>query len=523
MIIAEIIAPNLDKKLEYLVQSLGYFAPEIVLAILFLVLLILDARKKSFSVNFWFGLFITSLGIVLLTLFQQETMLSRYFKLDVESTLPSYFPIFLNLLHLDFLAIYLKFLFLIAGVFTILISPKTTFFIKDNHSFTGPYLMLLTAMILGLNLMVMSANWLMIYLSIETVSITSYILTFFHFNKKGAEGSIKYLVFGAVASGTMLYGISWWYGLTGVLDLSAVNLQNEVLQNSLLNKPFLLSFALFFILVGFLFKIAIVPFHFWTPDIYEAAPSPIVAFFSVAPKAAGLVILYRVLEMLMPLNKPEIWLDVQAILALLAMLTLFVGNLAALWQNNSKRLLAYSSVAQAGFMLVGLVSFTDLGLQSILFYLFAYLLMNFGAFLLIEMLTFAIQKSENQYDIRHYKGLGRKYPFLGVIFLILMIALTGLPPTVGFTGKLFIFSSLWEGYQIFQKPILWYLLIIGIFNTAISLVYYLKIPFYMFFFESDNSEKVNFPIFQKIILFLFSSLLILFFLQPNWLMNFLEL
>jgi NADH-quinone oxidoreductase subunit N len=358
--------------------------------------------------------------------------------------------------------------------------------------------------------MAMAANLLMVYLSLELVSIASYILATFKNDKKGAEGGLKYLLFGALSSGIMLYGMSLLYGFTGTLSFVEVNFFIDLLAINQL--PVLL--ALFLTIGGLLFKIAAVPFHIWAPDVYESSPTPVVAFFSVAPKAAGFAVLGRFLSNIHLIGYGH-FAAIKEILILIAILTLTIGNLSALWQRNAKRMLAYSSIAHAGFILAGLLALNSLGLQSVLFYLAVYLFMNFAAFLLID----AIQHHQHTEEIKQYKGLGLINPLLGIAFLVVMIALTGLPPTAGFTAKLFIFSALWQAYQSSGDTLVLLLFVVGLFNVAIALFYYLRIPFYMFFRNGKELNVINLGIYTILLLIILILPVFLFFFKAEWLMN----
>jgi NADH-quinone oxidoreductase subunit N len=368
----------------------------------------------------------------------------------------------------------------------------------------------------------MSVNLLMIYLSIEIVSVSSYILTTIEKTRKSTESGLKYILFGASASAVMLYGMSLLYGMTGTLDIASPDFSRGISQIDSVAS----TVAIILTISGFLFKISASPFHVWTPDVYESAPTPVVAFFSVAPKIAGFLVAIRFYSAV-PNN-------LQIITAVLAMASITFGNFSALWQNNAKRLLAYSTIAHSGFMLIGLVTMSQLGVTSVVFYLIVTLFTNLAAFLLVDyteqLLVISNQLLEepqitnsgsppDQSLITNFKGLGRINPFYGIMMLILMISLAGLPPTAGFFAKLNIFSALWETYQTTNQPILLWLFIFGLLNTAIALFFYLKIPFMMFFKEPLENQEFDLnskQYFLAIILVL--PILILFF-KADWLME----
>jgi NADH-quinone oxidoreductase subunit N len=401
------------------------------------------------------------------------------------------------MLILDSKAILFKFLIILSAIFVLF------HVIVTKKDFIGEFYPILISMVVGLCLMTMSVNLLMIYIAIEMVSIASYMLTAIDKNRKGIEGSLKYVLFGATSSAIMLYGMSLLYGMTGTLDIASPDFSRGIAQIDEVAS----TVAIILTISGFLFKISATPFHIWTPDIYESAPTPIVAFFSVAPKIAGFLVAIRFYSAI-PNN-------LQTITAVLSIASITFGNFSALWQNNAKRLLAYSTIAHAGFMLIGLVTMSQLGLTSIVFYLVTVLFTNLAAFLLIDF----YESKHQSASIESLKGLGRVNPFYGVMMLIVMISLAGLPPMAGFFAKLNIFSALWETYQSTNKPILLWLFIFGLMNTAIALFFYLKIPFFMFFKEPTENQTFELTpkqYFLAIILIL--PILILFF-KADWLME----
>jgi NADH-quinone oxidoreductase subunit N len=351
---------------------------------------------------------------------------------------------------------------------------------------------------------------LMIYLSIEIVSVSSYILTTIDKTRKSTESGLKYILFGASASAVMLYGMSLLYGMTGTLDIASPDFSRGISQIDSVAS----TVAIILTISGFLFKISASPFHVWPPDVYESAPTPVVAFFSVAPKIAGFLVAIR-FYFAVPNN-------LQTITAVLAMASITFGNFSALWQNNAKRLLAYSTIAHSGFMLIGLVTMSQLGVTSVVFYLIVTLFTNLAAFLLVDFAELTIGNPElrtQNPELRTLKGLGRLNPFYGIMMLIVMISLAGLPPTAGFFAKLNIFSALWETYQTTNQPILLWLFIFGLLNTAIALFFYLKISFMMFFKEPLENQEFDLnskQYFLAIILVL--PILILFF-KADWLME----
>lgn len=498
----------LSAKLSQLLDSFMWFFPELTLIVAVFIFLITDLFfHKSFNST---KQYVYQL-ILLLTL-----IITGYFLLKqwewVRINEAGYF--FLNMLHIDSLGIFFKTLFCISGLLSLgLINrEKTSLQSKEK----GEFYILFTGILLGSFLMVMGANLLMIFLSVELVSLSSYLITYFSFNRKGTEASLKYLLFGALASGMMLYGMSLLYGFTGTLEINSLEFTKGLITAP--SAPVMLAGLL--TIGGFLFKIGVFPFHMWAPDVYEGAPLPVVSFFSIVPKVAGLSLLIRILGIYE--NTSIIFVDMkvdwQLILSVIAVITFTIGNLGALLQENAKRMMAWSSIAHGGFLLTGVMAYSEFGISGILFYSGIYALMNFGAFLLIGYLSH-ISGKEN---IKEFSGMGEKYPFIGVLVIIVMVALTGLPPTAGFTAKFLVFSSVWDTYQLSGNKVLLLLLLAGLFNTVIALFYYLKIPFYMFLRKDENRLVNNYKKLSFLDNFLACVLiipLIILFLKSDWLLN----
>ncbi|MBL7857201.1 MAG: NADH-quinone oxidoreductase subunit N [Cyclobacteriaceae bacterium] len=410
--------------------------------------------------------------------------------------------LFNGMLRSDDFSTYLKILFDIAGVLTLAMSWRN----QKNHP--SEFYALVLAVLLGAHLLVMSMNMLMVFISLELISISSYVLAGFAFTRKGAEGSLKYFLFGSVASAVMVYGFSILYGMTGTLDFSSSVFVEQLLAR---NSPLVLMAGLL-ATVGFLFKISAVPMHPWAPDVYEAAPMPVIAFFSVVPKLAGIGVLTKFL-LALSLFGQSVY-DWQMIIGVVAILTLTVGNFSALLQKNPKRLMAYSSIAQSGFLLVGVVAFMPQGVQFMLFYATVYLIMNFLVFISLQYF-----ESKGIKSIEEFSGTGVQFIWSSVFLLIGMVALTGLPPTGGFTGKLFVFSSLWEAYQLSEKPVLLWLLVFGLLNTVVSLFYYLRIPYYAFIKSGDSQERQNFLTPENLLSLVLVILILALFFLPGMLMG----
>lgn len=364
----------------------------------------------------------------------------------------------------------------------------------------------------GLMWMVSAADFTMIFVSLELVTITFYVLVASMRRNSGSlEAGVKYLILGALSTGFIVYGITWLFGATGQTSLFAIA---EVLPGIPPAYHTALLFGLGLVLVALGFKVAAAPFQFWVPDVYQGAPTPITAFLSVASKAAGFIVLLRVLQPFL-MATPDIANKVIAVSTVLAAITLIYGNLAALPQNNFKRLLAYSSVAHAGYLLVGVASLVvpDHGgltmahnaIPAIAFYLGGYLLMTFLAFFILVQVANAMGRDE----IADFAGLGRRSPILAFGMLVAMASLAGLPFTIGFMGKFYIFLAAYESHQ-------WVLIGIGFITVASGFYYYLKVVMAMYWQPApEGAPEITITPFTKILIFLFCAAIIVFGVYPQ--------
>lgn len=462
----------IDQFVAELLKSVGLFIPETVLVIAFMIALVLDLIfKKSRNIA----------AVVALAGFA----VTGYF---LALQCGWNFVGFAKSYTFDPFANYFKFIILISSALIVIFSFFSGELYSGNRKL-GEYYTLIIGMTFGMFLLSGASNLILIYVAIETMSISSYILAGYTREiKRASEASLKYVIYGAVSSGMMIYGVSLLYGLTGSLNLYDINA--FLTQNSVDVAPLLIS--LLFILAGFGYKISAVPFHFWTPDVYEGAPITITAYLSVASKAAGFAVLMRFLKISFIDSVPgnnEIWtmihgIDWTLILAILSVLSMTLGNLVAVWQTNVKRLLAYSSIAHAGYMLMGVAVLNDTGVAAVQLYFFMYLLMNLGAFLVVMLIANKIGSEE----LEDYKGMGYRAPVLGVCLTIFLVSLTGLPPAAGFIGKLYIFAA------VIKANYLW-LAVVGVVNSVISLYYYVKIFKTMYLEDVDSKkEKVTSPV-----------------------------
>jgi len=355
-------------------------------------------------------------------------------------------------------------IFILSGILVALISMDFCPLKQD-----GPYYSILVFSILGMSLMAVAENLVMVYVAIELTSISSYVLVgYMHDSPSSAEAGVKYFLFGAFASAVMLYGLSLLYGTTGEVGYAEVAAALEQAPFSLAVVGFLM------VLVGLGFKVAAVPMHFWSPDVYQGAPTPITAFISVASKAAGFAVLTRALYFLFPALSNEWVILVVAI----SMVTMTLGNLLAIPQHNIKRMLAYSSIAQAGYVLIGVAAGGLEGMASVLFYLIVYVLTNVGAFSIVALVTDRIGSEE----ITDYAALSRRSPYLALALMVALLSLSGVPPAGGFVGKLFLFRA------GIGSGLVW-LVIVAVLNVIIGLYYYLSVIKVAYMARSDREEE----------------------------------
>jgi NADH-quinone oxidoreductase subunit N len=453
------------------VDSLRYFAPELVLSAGILAIIVLDlVRKLDRKV---------AGGLALLTL--ALTGAAAFLTSDGESR-----GLFGGLVASDPFADFWKYLFVAVTALVGVISTRSreTIDYTDGDKDVAEFYALNLAVCLGMFLMASATDMLMAYLAIEIVSILSFVLAGYkRRDRKSSEAALKYVIYGGVASGVMLYGLSLLYGMAGSTSLLAIRDAAVVAKS-----PTTLLIAVTMAMAGFGYKIASVPFHMWCPDVYEGAPTPITAMLSVGPKAAGFAMLMRFFGAAVPV---EVFASADSLfgshpwpvfLGAIAIATMTLGNLVAIVQSNLKRMLAYSSIAHAGYVLLGLAVATDNGQRAMMFYLVTYLFMNIGAFGVINALS---DKGLGE-TIDDYKGLGYRAPMVGLAMAIFMFSLTGLPPTAGFAGKFLLFAALLEKGG--QLPLV--LAVIGVVNSAISLYYYARVLKAMYLDKPENESLV---------------------------------
>lgn len=372
---------------------------------------------------------------------------------------------------LDNFATFFKMIFLLSAGLAILISDQYMEREGCNHGELYP-LILFT--VVGMMLMASGTDLMTIFLGLEVMSVSLYVLAGFNrANTKSNEAGLKYFLLGAFSTGFLLYGMALTYGSTGTTRIAKI--ATAVGQMTLPSSNIMLVAGMLLMLTGFAFKVAAAPFHMWTPDVYEGAPTPMTAFMSAGPKAAGFAAALRIFLVALPTLQVE-WSQV---LWVLAVVTMTVGNITALRQDNIKRMLAYSSIAHAGYCLVGFAAGNPTGTAGILFYMLSYAFMNIGAFAIIILIG---KKGETNGNVQDFAGFGVKHPVLAVAMSIFLFSLAGMPPTAGFIGKFYLFSG------AIQKGYIW-LAIIGVLNSAASVYYYLRVMVYMYM--KDSTEEFD--------------------------------
>ncbi|NIS80690.1 MAG: NADH-quinone oxidoreductase subunit NuoN [Anaerolineales bacterium] len=437
--------------------------PEILLLVLAGVLLAIDIFWRKRRRN-WLG-WVSVAGLIAILIL--SVLFSRP---EVGFDQPLLFG---GVIRHDWPAFSFKIVFLFAAAVTSLLSLNV-----QSVSGRGEYFALLIVSTLGMNLMASAADLIMLFLAIESTSIPLYILAgFIKSDEKSTESGLKYFLFGALTSAVMLYGFSLLYGYSG--DTNIYRMASAIQPGGL--SPWVLIGVALLVLVGFAFKIAAVPFHFWSPDVYEGAPTPITAFISTGSKAAGFAVLVRVMLAAFP-SIESYW---SLILAIMAAVTMTLGNLLAIPQQNIKRLLAYSSIAHAGYAMIGLVALSIFGAASLVFYLIGYVVANLAAFSVVILFA----RSAGSEEIADYAGLSRRSPWLALALLVALLSLAGMPPLVGFVGKFYVFAS------AVQSGWIW-LAFVGVLNAMVGLYYYLTILKVVYLYRSEEEDKaiaVPFP------------------------------
>ncbi|QNL52123.1 NADH-quinone oxidoreductase subunit N [Olivibacter sp. SDN3] len=456
--------PHISDLIDLVIEGLAFLLPESILTIAFLISIFSGVFVKNNSFITWL---ITMVGLLLAgmaTVYQLHS--------------PADEPVFFDMILPDTTGAKIKILITLSGLLfgSFLFYSKV---FKTYEKGIADLLSTLLALHVGMNLMAMSVNWLMTYIAVEMVSIGSYIMVgAFVIGKNQSEAAMKYVLFGAVCSAMMLYGISFLYGYTGSLSFTG---ENHLIALAEMPVPLLL-FAMLLVLTGIGFKLSFVPFHFWSPDIYQGAATPVVALLSTAPKIAAIVLLARFVSAWSMFMMPVV---IFYMLVFFAVASMVVGNFVAIRQHNLKRMMAYSSIGHTGFLMMIVLSGLEQSVNVLLYYLLIYTIMNMGVF----MLASYFEERLGVVDVNQFRGLGKVYPTLTMAMTIFMVSLIGLPPTAGFIAKLLAFSAAWDVYTHGGDMAWLVLLATGAVTTVVALFFYFKIPLNAFL---RNSE-VDYP------------------------------
>lgn len=440
-----------------LLSDFYYILPELVLTAGSLLLLVADvALPKSLRAR---------TAVTLLALIATSASLLPFRTAAVEVSN--------GLIAVDQFAFFFKVVVLLAAVMTVLMSEQ---YLSIEGASPGEYYFLILCSTLGMMIMAGGIDLIAAFIGLETMAVSFYILAgFIKPNQRSNEAAVKYFLLGAFSLGILLYGMSLLYGLSGTTNLRAMSAAFSGQERDLR-----LVLAVILIVAGLGFKIAAVPFHMWAPDVYEGAPTPVTAFLSVGSKAASFAMLLRIFF----LGLPSMNADWRLLFEILAILTMTVGNIAALTQSNLKRMLAYSSIAHAGYLLMGVVAYTPRGVSAMLIYLLVYVFMQMGAFAVIVMLR---RHDVIGDELKDLSGLYLRHPFAAFAMLLFMLSLGGIPPTAGFMGKFWLFSAAIDSGYI-------WLAVIGVLNSAISLYYYIRVVVFMYLKkEIAGSEPTTSP------------------------------
>lgn len=489
-----LLATSFQDAIPAIQGSLPFIAPELVIILAACALLILDLFMDEEN-SHWLAW--PAVGSLIVALWLGH---EGWENLSSNAAVNPGRPLFLGMLAADSFGAFFRQLFLFGTLVTVVLAYHTRAFQRIRM---GEFYALLFSSVAGMSMMAMATDFLMVFIGIELVSIPSYVLTgYLYQNRKATEASLKYLLYGAFSSGLMLFGVSIIYGLTGTTKLSGIA---TLLSSGNAEHTMLLMVTSMLVFAGYAYKLAAAPFHFWAPDVYEGAPTPITAWLSVASKAAGIAAFVRFLLAFAGTDMHFGSFDWSVGLAVIAAITMTVGNVSALLQTNVKRILAYSSVAHVGYLLMGLTAVgatvstvttgdgqaTVLqlgqgGASAAVFYAFVYLWMNLGAFAVV----IAVADRLGGDDVSHFRGLGRRAPSLAIPMVVYLFALIGLPPTAGFTGKLQLFMS------VINSGGTTLAIIAGV-NTAISVYFYFKIIRAMYldgFMDPANKEPLPLPL-----------------------------
>ena len=457
--------------------NLNFVFSEIFISISIMFLLILGVFKNKSS-NLVYNLSILSLFIILITNY------NLFYKDEL--------TIFNNSYKIDFLSSFMKFLVIASGIFVMLSSSK---YLKLNQIYKIEYPILILSSILGMMIMISSNGLIVFYMGLELQSLALYVLASFNRdNVLSSESGLKYFVLSALSSGLLLYGCSLIYGFSGSTNFDRISANITEVQYGL-------TLGIVFIIVGLAFKISAVPFHMWAPDVYQGSPTSVTIFFAILPKIAALTVFIRFLYVPF-VNLIDQW---QIIIIFLSIASMLFGSIAAIGQQNLKRLMAYSSISHMGFALAGLAVGSNEGIQSSITYMSIYLMMNLAFFSCIFMLR---RNNEYYEEIDDLSGLSKNHPILSISLLISLFSLAGIPPLAGFFAKFYIFMAVIEE-QMYA------LAIIGLLSTVIAAFYYLRLIKTIYFDKELEKYDTNHNIGLRVSLFISTIIILLYFIYPS--------
>ena len=464
--------------------DLAGIAPEIILTIAALFVLTLEMARLSRP---GIMLFVAAMGIVLAggALAQaggEERVL------------------FGGMLRLNSFSIFLDFLYLAVGLATLILSQG--YLEKKGNETRGEYPALILFAIIGMMLMTQANDLVMVFLGLELLSLSLYVLVgFLRHDIYSNESGLKYLLLGAFATGFFLFGAALTYGATGTTNFDGI--ASAIASGDILSHVFL-SLGIGLLLIGFAFKVALAPFHMWSPDVYQGAPTTVTGFLCTAPKAAGFGALMKVFMTAFP----EVHDEWQTLFWIMAALTMTVGNISALVQSNVKRMLAFSSISHAGYLAMGVLVLDSNSVGAILFYLAVYSAMNLGAFAIIAV----AEREEQGVTFEDYRGLASRHPWLSAAIALFLISLAGFPPTAGFVAKYGLFSV------VIAKGYIW-LVIIAVLNTLVSVYYYLRLVVNMYMREEEEVLRPVTGIMVVGLIVLLVAVVLLFGITPGFLLD----
>jgi len=462
-------------------DNINFIFPEIFISLSIMFLLLLGVFKKN-SQNLIHNLSVVSLLITGVLIYNNHIVENIF--------------LFNSSYVIDDLSSYMKILTVISGAFVLLISTK---YLKVFKIFLMEYSILILSSILGMMVMISSNDLMVFYMGLELQSLALYVLASFNRDQlKSSESGLKYFVLSALSSGLLLYGCSLIYGFSGSTNFI-------IIGDTMNSTHYGLTFGIVFILVGLAFKISAVPFHMWAPDVYEGSPTSVTLFFAIVPKVAALTVFIRFLYVPF-VNMIDQW---QPILIFLSIASMIFGAVAAIGQQNLKRLVAYSSIGHIGYALAGLSIGTNVGIQSSVVYISIYLIMNLGLFSCLLMM-----KRNDQYfeTIEDLSGLSKNHPVLSLSLLVILFSLAGIPPLAGFFAKFYIFKSVIEQSMYF-------LAIVGLLSTVIAAFYYLRIIKVIYFDEEKEKYDTDYSAWLRVTLTFSTLLILLYFIFPSKLVD----